>query len=173
MNNVNFDGLFNDSGNRYILYNEKKIYRTYRIDKPGSYKLKFNFVLSNSIYNQAIAIILYQFKGKVSINGKEQKLGKREFFKFHFFEKSGIKNFEVFIELKRGMFSICNGTDLAGDFKFSHTMTRGSCFYYEEISKNRFRFYCNDYEPDDDFDDLIFELEIVELSENTGDGTVC
>lgn len=161
MNDVNFDGLF--FGTRCILYNGKKVYRCYDVNKPGAYKLKFNFVSSNSIYNQAIALILYQFKGKVRINGVEQKLGKREFMKFHFFEKSEIKSFEVDVELKNGAINICNGTDLDGDFRFTHTLVRGSCFHYEEISKNRFRFYCNDYEPDDDFDDLIFELEIIEL----------
>ena len=30
----------------------------------------------------------------------------------------------------------------------------------EELGEDKFRFYCNDIDWDDDFDDLIFDLEI-------------
>ena len=34
--------------------------------------------------------------------------------------------------------------------------------YIEQIGENKLRFYCNDHEIDDDFDDLIFDMEIME-----------
>ena len=39
----------------------------------------------------------------------------------------------------------------------------------EKTGKDSYRFYCNDYENDDDFDDLIFDMEIITPC-NTGDG---
>ena len=34
----------------------------------------------------------------------------------------------------------------------------------EAFSKNLYRFHCNDHRMDDDFDDLLFDLEIKSLS---------
>ena len=40
----------------------------------------------------------------------------------------------------------------------------GNAFWVEQISDTRHRFHCNDHKLDDDFDDLIFDLEIESLS---------
>ena len=34
----------------------------------------------------------------------------------------------------------------------------------EELGEDKFRFYCNDIDWDDDFDDLIFDLEIEKVA---------
>ena len=39
-----------------------------------------------------------------------------------------------------------------------------NAFWIESFSKNHYRFHCNDHQMDDDFDDLIFDLEIESLS---------
>ena len=43
---------------------------------------------------------------------------------------------------------------------FSAGHLYGNAFWMEQLSDNRYRFYCNDHRMDDDFDDLIFDLEI-------------
>ena len=45
------------------------------------------------------------------------------------------------------------------------SLDMGSCFYYEQLGKNQYRCYCNDWEPDDDFDDLIFDIEFIDLDD--------
>ncbi len=58
--------------------------------------------------------------------------------------------------LKRGELKIQNTWDSGnGMCHFGHN---GSAMYKEEIP-NGFRYFCNDGEPDDDFDDLIFRIE--------------
>lgn len=37
----------------------------------------------------------------------------------------------------------------------------GNAFWIEKLSPTHSRFYCNDHEYDDDFDDLIFEVEVI------------
>jgi len=34
----------------------------------------------------------------------------------------------------------------------------------KQISENKYRFYCNDHKINDDFDDLIFDLEITKVN---------
>ena len=36
----------------------------------------------------------------------------------------------------------------------------GNAFWIETIAPNHLRFHCNDHEYDDDFDDLIFDMQI-------------
>jgi len=36
----------------------------------------------------------------------------------------------------------------------------GNAFWIERISDSKYRFHCNDHKMDDDFNDLIFDLEI-------------
>lgn len=45
---------------------------------------------------------------------------------------------------------------------FSNCNSYGYGYWKEHISENRYRFHCNDHEKDDDFDDLIFDVEILE-----------
>ena len=47
---------------------------------------------------------------------------------------------------------------------FSAGYLYGNAFWMEQLSDNRYRFHCNDHQMDDDFDDLIFDLEIESTS---------
>jgi len=40
----------------------------------------------------------------------------------------------------------------------------GNAFWIEQLSDTCQRFHCNDHKMDDDFDDLIFDMEIIEVS---------
>ena len=47
---------------------------------------------------------------------------------------------------------------------FTASNLYGNAFWVESFSKNLYRFHCNDHRMDDDFNDLIFDLEIESLS---------
>ena len=47
---------------------------------------------------------------------------------------------------------------------FSAGHLYGNAFWMDQHSDNRYRFYCNDHKMDDDFDDLVFDLEIESTS---------
>lgn len=70
--------------------------------------------------------------------------------------------FEVRIQLIEGTVLICNGSDPLGTRQICHTLHMGCAIYIENIDNHLYRFHCNDHENDDDFDDLIFEMELVE-----------
>ena len=45
-----------------------------------------------------------------------------------------------------------------GAMQYEHN---GAAMYFEEIPNGK-RYFCNDGYPDDDFDDLIFSIEIID-----------
>ena len=77
-------------------------------------------------------------------------------------EKYAPKQFEIRVILHNGRFIICNGSDLLGDESIWRSLYGGCAMIIEEIGENHYRFYCNDHEIDDDFDDFVFEMEIIE-----------
>lgn len=48
-------------------------------------------------------------------------------------------------------------------FTAGHLPRDGSAFWIEPLSPNRDRYHCNDHVMDDDFDDLIFDVEMEEI----------
>lgn len=146
-----------------IEYKGKTIKRFYVFDKKGHYKMKFSFVSTNSAHEQAIVFHLDQFRGKLLINGKEQKKPKGRFPQFMFTEKYASRQFEVEVILEEGDIGICNGYFHSQMPQICQSLVWGCAIIIEELGENSMRFYCNDGDNDDDFDDLIFDLEIVEI----------
>jgi len=63
-------------------------------------------------------------------------------------------SFEVVCRNKRGSVSFYNMTEFMGRAEW---WNRGSCMMAEDIPGGR-RYRCNDFDPDEDFDDLIFTV---------------
>ncbi len=152
-----------------IVYKGKTIHRFFKIKKPGEYLLKFKFNSSNSRFSQAIDVHYGSLKGNMYFLGENITKKKSTFAQAIFFEDDITSRcFELELKLKDGWITICNGSDTDGSKKICRSLVFGCAMIIEEIKQNHYKFYCNDFENDDDFDDLIFELEIVEL--NTEDG---
>jgi hypothetical protein len=62
--------------------------------------------------------------------------------------------FEVICRNKKGSLSFYNMTEFQGRQEWWHG---GSCMVAEDIPGGR-RYHCNDLEPDEDFDDLVFTV---------------
>ena len=159
-----FSSQFAMAKSDVIEYKGKKIHRFFRINNPGDYILKFKFISSNSQFNQAIDIHYGSLKGNMYFLGENITKKKSTFAQAIFFETDiSDRCFELNLKLKDGWITICNGSDTDGTKRGCSTMVFGCAMIIEEIKQNHYKFYCNDFENDDDFDDLIFELEIVEL----------
>lgn len=141
----------------------------FSFDKKGTYILRFSFISSASKYNQAIIFHLISFDGKLFYNGDELEKPKNSFPQLIFSEKFTSNIFEIKIVLNDGDLCICNGSDLLGNGQIWRSLYGGCAMIIEKTGKDSYRFYCNDYENDDDFDDLIFDMEIITPC-NTGDG---
>lgn len=159
-----FSLQFSEQDSFEIEYNGKKVNAFYSFNKPGEYILRFTFVSTSSIYLQAIIIHWSTFEGTMYIEGEEVRKPKGRFPQLIFDEKCSPKQFELRVSLKKGELCICNGSlDTSTTQEMWNSLYGGCAMIIEEMENNCFRFRCNDYENDDDFDDLIFDLEITNV----------
>ena len=98
-------------------------------------------------------------KGRYSGMEKRLKKGRRRFPQIIFEETWAPKEFELEIILEEGDIGISNGYSKTDVGRIDCFMG-GCAMIKEELGEDKFRFYCNDIDWDDDFDDLIFDLEI-------------
>ncbi len=172
--------------------NGKVFYRSYKIEKQGKFQLKIRVTSINSIYRQAIAFSLSsspKFKGTIFINGQKftpEKKKTNYVMPVLLPDKSEII---MDLDVVEGFIRLANASDFLDDYPelierisqqtgrsreqfrgnsytsgFTASNLYGNAFWVESFSKNLYRFHCNDHRMDDDFDDLIFDLEIESLS---------
>lgn len=159
---IYFSSLFTEANSSKIKYKNKDIYQDDTYDLLGIHKIKLRFISCNSKYIQAIVLDLYNFKGQIYLEGQEIKNPKRAFPSINFWQDTAPSEIELTINLESGNLGICNGSDPIGDKKICHRMSFGCAMMIEELSPTKKRYYCNDHENDDDFDDLVFEIEILD-----------
>ena len=158
-----FDSLFSSAGKKEVEYKGEKIYSGYDYCKLGLHKLKFTFISSNPKREQCIVLLGNNDICEIEYNGKKYHFPKGRFPSCDIFEKDFGKSFILNINLKKDHIAICNGAILeVGDTQLVRYSSFGCAMKIEEISDNKIRFYCNDYEPNDDFNDLIFEIEFLD-----------
>ena len=179
------------NGKEYFEENGKLFYRSYKIEGIKKYKLHIQINSINSPYHQAIAFSLSttpRFKGHILINGIsfDTKKTQQAYVMPVEFPYKTIITMEVDVE--EGYIRIANASDFLDDYPdliekisaqtgrtrenfrgcsyasgFSAGFLYGNAFWIEEISDNKHRFHCNDHKLDDDFDDMIFDIEIEKL----------
>jgi len=166
----------------------KTFYRSYKIEKRGKFQLKIRIVSINSSYRQAIAFSLSSnppFEGTVLIDGlkfKEEKKKLNYVIPVPLPDKTELL---MDLDVSEGYIRLANASDFLDDYPeiiekiskqtgrsrdefrgcsytsgFSAGFLYGNSFWIEQCSANCYRFHCNDHQMDDDFDDLIFDLEI-------------
>jgi hypothetical protein len=156
-----FREMFNNKKSFEVDYKGKIVNGFFSYNHVGKNLLKFSFVSSKSPYLQAIIMSLSQFKGNIFIDGKEVQIGKNKFAKLYFCEDTTPNEFDVQVNLIDGVIAIGSGADSIGDKKNFHYLSGGNAMVITKWGDNKYRFNCNDFENDDDFDDLIFDLEII------------
>lgn len=152
------------NGKADVIYDGKLYSRIYKvISEQGEYRLHFEFISTDSEYEQYIGLSMCCFKGKVSIGGEKVELGRGTFTGLRFPEKITPKQFDVDIIIESGSLSVCNGaTDWTMDIR-QHIQWVMPAMIVEKLNDNSFIFRCNDYVYDDDFDDLVFSLKITKI----------
>ena len=141
---------------------EGKVYqRWYYIEKHGNYRIRFKIVSTNSPHRQGIALFFSDFKKSMELNGEKLRVLKG--FKHYVFKEGEFENDEFILTVNatEGCLTFAN----ASEDPILKTYKCGAyccAFWIEQISDNYLRFHCNDHESDDDFDDLIFDLEYLE-----------
>lgn len=170
----------------------KIYYRSYKIEKQGKFQLKIRVVSVDSKYRQAIAFSLSsspRFKGTIFINGQKFIPEKRRLNYVMPVELPDRAELVMDLDLEEGYIHLANASDFLDDYPqlieqisiqtgrtreqfrgnsytsgFTAANLYGNAFWIESLSQNRYRFHCNDHKMDEDFDDLIFDLEVGSLS---------
>lgn len=166
-------------------------YRWKTFSAPIDCRLTINFVSTNSPHKQGIALGFprkQNFQGKVFLNGKQIKypgvrtnlvVGDGQF-----------PDNRIILEfhLKKGYVNLSSASQTLGDYPgmaeqiakqtgkdidylYDLSWTSGlqlghkygSAFWIEPLAPNRDRYHCNDHVMDDDFDDLIFDVEMEQI----------
>ena len=180
------------NGRQNIEVDGKVYYRSYRIERQGKYRLVIRIISINSEYNQGIAFTFSRtpkYKGTLFLNGQKFVPEKRQqnyVVPVAYPEKNELV---MDLDVLDGYVVLANASDYLDDYPalidrisqqtgrsreqfrgnsytsgFTASNLYGNAFWVESFSKNLYRFHCNDHQMDDDFDDLIFDLEIESLS---------
>lgn len=171
----------------------KTFCRSWKILKHGKFCLAMQVKQIHSTYKQGIAFSLSTspvFKGSIHINGINWPIDTRMNHVIPVSLDAPYDKVIMDLNVRDGYIRIANASDFLDDYPeliakvsaqtgrtreqfrgctftsgFAAANMYGNAFWIEMLTENLFRFHCNDHEMDDDFDDLVFDLEIVELSE--------
>lgn len=151
-------------GNSIIEHEGKKYCKFFSpLSEPGEYELIIKFVSTNSDYVQTINVTFSDFKGKAFVDEAEIKIKKRGFYSLSFCEDTAPAEIRLRVIYERGYVTIINGMRDFFASPSGNVLQLPPIMIIEEKSSGYYRFYCNDYENDDDFDDLIFDMEVCKI----------
>ena len=156
-----FSVMFENQGTDQIEYNGKIVRQSLVYENFKQVNLTFTNVKSKSKYLQAIVFFFEDdFDGTIRINNHEVTLAKREFPGMEFWAFTMPPKVTVSITFNKGKLRLCNGADQTNTMKYCDALTFGFAFYLEELGDNEYVVHCNDFENDDDFDDLVFNMHV-------------
>ncbi len=150
---VVFEDLFKESNWLPVEYQGKQVLISDTINfSPGKMKFTITFEKINSDWEQGIFL-----KGKGVFFINNERLADS----IYLWQKTSSTVVEFVFESKDGVLKIWNMWRIEkGSMQYGHN---GAALYYNKISNGK-RYYCNDGYPDDDFDDLIFTIEMNAVS---------
>ena len=155
-------GLINEG-----FYKGKHIYRVYTFGKAGYYRFDFSNITTNSRMLQAIILEMSRhFKATFYIGGRRVKKPQGAYPRIQLWENDMPEKFSIYLSLDEGELHIYNGcAQPLPTLSYCSMLAGGCAMTVDELGENRYRFNCNDVDRDDDFDDLIFDLSVVEFSD--------
>lgn len=144
---MEFEKLFIESKGQPIAYKGKILKMVERIVlKSQESRFRFSILSTDSIYTQGVIL---QTNGSFEVNG--QTISKRTVF----WEDTCPSQVDLKVVSKDQMLLIYNAWRNDGVVHYWHN---GGALFTEERDEALI-FNCNDGYPDDDFDDLVFQLE--------------
>ena len=159
---ISFQELFFSQQSDHILYNGQVVHRYLSIFVNERIDLEFRIVESSSPNTQAIVIVFPSgFSGNVCLLGKNIPIKKSAFPKMNFWTDTAPSEFDIQISNFTGKILVCNGSDPLATKQFCKHLSAGCAMIVDKLADNKFRCLCNDHEEDDDFNDLVFEVEII------------
>lgn len=144
------------------MYKGKLINKYFKISEKGCYRFDFTIHSTDSKYMQGIVIMMSRdYSAEFYINGKKIAKPKGRFPKIELWENDVPKEFSVFVNLKEGCIYFLNGcaVPVTPELVYCRMMQGGCAIFIEKLSETRVIMNCNDVDVDDDFNDLVYELQ--------------
>ena len=153
---MNFGELFIASGGRPLDFGGHQLILTDKIPARLGQRFRVTIESVASAYPQGVGI-----SEQVEVFGeKVRRAVVWDYYSVPPDERSGRRvmlpfAFDVACRSKSGHLSFYNMTEYGGRQEWWHG---GSCMWVEPLRNGR-RYHCNDFEPDADFDDIVFMVE--------------
>jgi hypothetical protein len=152
---TNFGQLFIEARGAPISYNGKTLIMSDRIPAKLGERLLVTIESTASEWPQGVGIS----EGVEVFGERVKRAVVWEYFSVPPDLRASVRSrlpftFEVICRSSKGSLSVYNMTEFRGRQEWWHG---GSCMIATEIPGGR-RYSCNDFEPDDDFDDLVFTV---------------
>jgi hypothetical protein len=145
-----FDDLFSGSKGRPVFYKGHALWRVDRLDVPDGQRLRVTFESINSDWRQGISL-----KTDVGFEFNNQLIKKP----IAIWQDTAPRETELTVRTKTGECLVKNMWDSGnGGVHFWHN---GAAMIVEEIPGGK-RYRCNDGHPDENFDDLVFTIEMID-----------
>ena len=149
--------------NGHNTYEENGItfFRWYPFPMTGDYDLIIRFISTNSPHSQGIWLTRStDFSGTI-MQDNVLLPSLKTTFAHHLFKADDYPGREFTLQVRstRGGIVIANSSQLP-DSTIWDCAVCGYALWVEKIHENHYRFHCNDYDYDDDYDDLVFDVQI-------------
>lgn len=143
-----FDKEFSEAQGKPVLYNGKALLRLDRLEIGSKATIRVTLEECNSNWHQGVHLRVD--KG-FTVDGKKVK-------DIRIWYNDEEKTVEYNLETKNGQLLVWNVWDV-GD-GVAHSWHNGAAMIIEDISNGK-RYRCNDGHPDDNFNDLVFKIEVI------------
>lgn len=169
---TDFSSLFLKSKAKPVEYKGKTIHMAHFLPVKEEDILVASIESTNSDCPQGFCI---DVTGWCEYEGEKHKIGKG--IRMLFWEDTSYKEMKLIIHPTNGrvvIYNICErtsvntftyddaGKPLMRESKWIDSNNYGAAMIIEEIEKNYFRYRCNDWHPDENFDDIIFTVKKIE-----------
>ena len=158
MNKIVFAEFFRESKGKPFFYKGKEIKMSDRISLPsGKASLLIEFISTKSEWKQGIVL---DTKGVFEFVDDGAKISKG----IVLWEHTAPKKVKIAVKSKDKILFIYNVwevTDHLGN-KVMHYGHGGGALYTEQVDETATLYHCNDGHPNDDFDDLVFRVQLLQ-----------
>lgn len=154
-----FSKMFEKTESNFIDYNGKKVIQLDKIESFDKFKITLKLLSTNSQWKQAIAIKIHT--GSMTVDNIIK--GKHFLFWEDDLRLEPENTVVIYGKTKDNFIYVWNACEVIHSTPFnSSKCTESWTMGCAMIKGENGVYYCNDFDPNDDFDDLIFQIKVEE-----------
>lgn len=148
---MNFDKLFLETMGNPIIYNNENLFRLDKLNVECEFSGVIKLISTSSKWRQGVELRTDRILTINNISGKIMTLWE-DYFQF---------DVPFYGKTNNGILSVNNIWDFGNGA--TESWRNGAAMKKKEIDHNHIRYFCNDFEPDEDFNDIVFDIILDEI----------